>query len=60
MQHVISLKADVGLTQKLAAQGVSLTDIPTLSSKALKDPCIVTNPRKSNQRDVEAVYEEAL
>ncbi|WP_028468309.1 alcohol dehydrogenase-like regulatory protein ErcA [Neptunomonas japonica] len=60
MQHVISLKADVGLTQKLAAQGVSLTDIPTLSSKAMKDPCIVTNPRKSNQRDVEAVYEEAL
>ncbi|WP_293268579.1 alcohol dehydrogenase-like regulatory protein ErcA [Neptunomonas sp.] len=60
MQHVISLKADVGLTQKLAAQGVSVSDIPTLSSKALKDPCIVTNPRKSNQRDVEAVYEEAL
>ncbi|BBB28027.1 alcohol dehydrogenase-like regulatory protein ErcA [Neptunomonas japonica] len=60
MQHVILLKADVGLTQKLAAQGVSLTDIPTLSSKAMQDPCIVTNPRKSNQRDVEAVYEEAL
>lgn len=60
MQHVIALKAEVGLTQKLAASGVSASDIPILSSKALHDPCILTNPRKSNQRDVEAVYEEAL
>ncbi len=60
MQHVISLKRDVGLFQKLAEQGVHLTDIPYLSQNAIKDPCILTNPRKSNRRDVEAVYEEAL
>ncbi len=60
MQHVIRLKAEVGLVQKLAHHGVSVADIPILSSKAIKDPCILTNPRKSNQRDVEAVYEEAL
>lgn len=60
MQHVISLKREVGLYQKLADQGVHLTDIPWLSENALKDPCILTNPRKSNRRDVEAVYEEAL
>ena len=60
MQRVITLKADVGLTQKLAESGVSITDIPVLSEHALDDPCILTNPRKSNQRDVEAVYEEAL
>jgi len=60
MTRVIGLKTDVGLTQGLAASGVSLSDIPTLSRKALNDPCIVTNPRKSNQRDVEVVYEEAL
>ncbi len=60
MQHVISLKREVGLYQKLAEQGVHLTDIPWLSENALKDPCILTNPRKSNRRDVEAVYEEAL
>ena len=60
MQHVIALKAEVGLTQKLAAYGVNVSDIPTLSEKALRDPCIVTNPRKSSQRDVEVVYEEAL
>ncbi len=60
MQHLISLKRDVGLYQKLAEQGVHLTDIPYLSQNAIKDPCILTNPRKSNRRDVEAVYEEAL
>ncbi|SIQ22117.1 alcohol dehydrogenase-like regulatory protein ErcA [Marinobacterium stanieri] len=60
MQHVISLKHEVGLYQSLADQGVHLTDIPYLSQNAIKDPCILTNPRKSNLRDVEAVYEEAL
>ncbi|MBV0931884.1 iron-containing alcohol dehydrogenase [Marinobacterium sp. A346] len=60
MQHVIALKREVGLYQKLAEQGVHLTDIPHLSVNALRDPCLLTNPRKSNRRDVEAVYEEAL
>lgn len=60
MERVITLKQDVGLTQKLAESGVNISDIPVLSSHALKDPCILTNPRKSNKRDVEAVYEEAL
>lgn len=60
MQHVIALKREVGLSHKLAEQGVHPTDIPWLSENALKDPCILTNPRKSNRRDVEAVYEEAL
>lgn len=54
------LKNEVGLTQRLKEAGVSSSDIPILSGKALKDPCILTNPRKSNKRDVEVVYEEAL
>ena len=60
MNKVITLKQDVGLTQKLAESGVHLTDIPVLSDHAMLDPCILTNPRKSNKRDVAAVYEEAL
>lgn len=60
MSAVIELKRDVGLSQKLAENGVSVSDIPVLSEKAIKDPCILTNPRKSCQRDVEVVYEEAL
>ncbi len=57
---VRQLKTDVGLRTTLAETGVSLSDIPILASKALRDPCILTNPRHSNKRDVEAVYEEAL
>lgn len=60
MTRVITLKQDVGLTQKLAESGVHMTDIPVLSDHAMLDPCILTNPRKSNKRDVAAVYEEAL
>ncbi len=60
MERVILLKQAVGLEAKLASLGVSTSDIPSLSSYAMQDPCIVTNPRKSSQRDVEVVYEEAL
>ena len=60
MERVILLKQAVGLEAKLASLGVNASDIPSLSSYAMQDPCIVTNPRKSSQRDVEVVYEEAL
>ena len=60
LQSVHHLKNEVGLTQRLKEAGVSSSDIPMLSKQALKDPCILTNPRKSNKRDVEVVYEEAL
>lgn len=60
MEHVIGLKKEVGLSQKLAENGVNISDIPVLSEHALHDPCILTNPRKSSKRDVEVVYEEAL
>ena len=60
VERVRLLKEAVGLTQSLASTGVSRSDIPVLSGKALTDPCILTNPRKSCKRDVEVVYEEAL
>jgi len=31
-----------------------------LSEKAIKDYCIVTHPRRPNQRDIEVFYEEAM
>ncbi|WP_028292625.1 alcohol dehydrogenase-like regulatory protein ErcA [Oceanobacter kriegii] len=60
VSHVSELKQRVGLTQTLGEAGVVKADIPELSGNALTDPCILTNPRKSNKRDVEVVYEEAL
>ena len=40
--------------------GSGVADIPFLSQHAMDDPCILTNPRESSQRDVEVVYGEAL
>ncbi|TVT56661.1 MAG: iron-containing alcohol dehydrogenase [Sedimenticola thiotaurini] len=60
LNRVVELKHNIGLYQKLSELGVKIADIPTLSEKAIKDPCLLTNPRKSNKRDVEVVYEEAL
>jgi len=60
MERIIMLKRNIGLEARLQQLGVSTTDIPYLSGYALKDPCILTNPRKSSLRDVQVVYEEAL
>ena len=60
LDGVHDLKQQVGLTMRLKEAGVSSCDIPMLSGQAIKDPCLLTNPRKSNKRDVEVVYEEAL
>lgn len=60
MTRISTLKQAVGLEAKLAELGVTTSDIPYLSGFALRDPCILTNPRKSSRRDVEVVYEEAL
>ena len=54
------LKRETGLTRSLKRLGVGLSDIPHLSRQALKDPCLITNPRPSNRRDIETLYEEAL
>ncbi|QFS88448.1 MULTISPECIES: alcohol dehydrogenase-like regulatory protein ErcA [unclassified Marinobacter] len=60
MTRIIELKKTVGLEARLKELGVTTSDIPYLSGYALKDPCILTNPRKSSLRDVQVVYEEAL
>lgn len=60
VQHLIEFKHAVGFHEHLGRQGVSSSDIPFLSRHAMQDPCILTNPRQSTQRDVEVVYAEAL
>jgi len=60
IEHLVQLKRAIGFHESLGRQGVSLTDIPFLAGHALEDPCILTNPRKPNRRDVEVVYAEAL
>ncbi len=58
--RINALKQAVGIKKTLSQQGATPADIPTLAQKALKDPCMVTNPRIANQRDIEVIYEEAL
>lgn len=60
VEHLIRLKQAVGFSETLSIHGVKSSDIPFLANHAMADPCILTNPRKSKQRDVEVVYGEAL
>ncbi len=58
--EVQRLSAAAGISATLGQRGVHHADIPALAQKALKDPCMVTNPRRPNQRDIEVIYEESL
>jgi alcohol dehydrogenase class IV len=60
VEHLIAFKRAVGFEDSLKLHGVGSSDIPFLSRHAMQDPCILTNPRQSTQRDVEVVYGEAL
>jgi alcohol dehydrogenase len=60
LAEVTRLRKAVGIEQSLGQKGVHRTDVPELSQKALNDPCIVTNPRRPGQRDLEVIFEEAI
>jgi len=60
IQAIINLKTKVGVSSCLSDHGTKMSDIPQLAEKALADPCMVTNPRIPNKRDIEVIYEEAL
>ena len=57
---VREIKKAAGLSMGLTDLGINRNDVATLSKKALKDPCLITNPRRANQRDLEVIYEESL
>ena len=60
LAEVTRLRKAVGIEQSLGQKGVHRTDVPELSQKAINDPCIVTNPRRPGQRDIEVIFEEAI
>ena len=43
----------------LADRGLKSGDIPVLAEKAVRDPCLVTNPRRAAKRDLEVIYADA-
>ena len=60
LSEINRLREEVGVYHTLSQMGVSRSDIPQLAKNALNDACMVTNPRRPNQRDIEVIYEEAL
>ena len=55
-----SLRTELGVNGTLASHGVKGSDVSTLAKQALRDACVVTNPRHATRRDLEVIYEEAL
>ena len=60
VQKIRQIKRAAGMDKLLKDVGVTRSDVPELSKKALRDPCLVTNPRRATQRDLEVIYEESL
>ncbi len=60
IEAIVTLEKRAGIDKTLGQLGVTKEDIPVLAQKAMKDVCIVTNPRPIGIKDVEAIYEEAL
>jgi len=55
-----ALRLRLGIVDSLAARGVRAADIGELAGHAVKDACLVTNPRHANIGDIKAIYGEAL
>jgi alcohol dehydrogenase len=55
-----AFRESLGVTDTLADLGVSKKDIPDLAKKAIRDPCLATNPKKLTLADLELIYEKAL
>ena len=55
-----NLRISAGITSSLQKVGVTIEAIPVLAGKAMKDACMVTNPRRPSTEDIESIYEQAL
>ncbi|WP_321421201.1 alcohol dehydrogenase-like regulatory protein ErcA [uncultured Methanobacterium sp.] len=54
------LKLEAEVNYSLKDVGVTTSDIPELAGKAMNDACIITNPRRPTQKDVEEIFKNAL
>jgi alcohol dehydrogenase class IV len=60
VKSINDFKTNLKLTQSLEKMGVTKSVIPHLSSMALKDACMITNPKFPNQQEVEEIFHNAL
>ncbi|MBC7346017.1 MAG: iron-containing alcohol dehydrogenase [Clostridia bacterium] len=54
------LRRQVGIPEKLSQVGLQAEHIPLLSANAVRDACIITNPRDVSVEQVEAILRAAL
>ena len=57
---VRQLIKDIGLAKGLGQIGLREEFIPLLSENALKDACLVTNPRPASREDIAAIFRKCL
>jgi alcohol dehydrogenase class IV len=57
---VRELLEKAGVHKGLSKCGLGRTEVHELAERALNDPCVVTNPRRPCERDLEVLYEESL
>ncbi|MDO9309525.1 MAG: iron-containing alcohol dehydrogenase [Deltaproteobacteria bacterium] len=57
---VRQLIGDIGLAKGLGEIGLSEEFIPLLSENALKDACLVTNPRRASREDLAEIFRKCL
>lgn len=60
INKIRSLKDETSMNHSLKDVGVTSADIPELASKAMNDACIITNPRRPSQNDVEGIFKNAI
>ena len=58
--EIVRLRERPASVGALSQCGIHRTEVHELAEIALNDPCVVTNPRRPGQRDIEVIYEESL
>ena len=59
-ERLPALRLRVGVSKTLGDLGISRDTLPELARDALRDACIVTNPRVPSPQDLEDIYARAL
>jgi alcohol dehydrogenase class IV len=60
VKHLEEMNQQLSMDWRLSKSGYNLSDIPQLARAAIKDPCLLTNPRPAGIGDLEEIYAEAI